>query len=61
MVGILTSGSGDCGKLVVKRESNSGIAGGCRTSVAYPKYIDLALENTYRRTDDRSLADTDIL
>jgi len=24
-----TSGSGDCGKLVVKRESNSGIAGGC--------------------------------
>jgi hypothetical protein len=25
----ITSGSGDCGKLVVKRESNSGIAGGC--------------------------------
>jgi hypothetical protein len=24
-----TSGSGDFGKLVVKRESNSGIAGGC--------------------------------
>ena len=29
MVGGNTSGSGDCGKLVVKRESNSGIAGGC--------------------------------
>jgi hypothetical protein len=25
-----TSESGDCGKLVVKRESNSGIAGGYR-------------------------------
>lgn len=28
-VGRSTSGSGDFGRLVVKRESNSGIAGGC--------------------------------
>jgi hypothetical protein len=57
-----TSGSGDFGKLVVKRESNSGIAGGCGGNISsYPKHIKLLPQNTYRRANNRSLTDTNVL
>jgi hypothetical protein len=45
--GRFTSGSGDCGKLVVKRESNSGIAGGCREILAVVLEFSAYLQSTH--------------